>query len=83
MVSEEIPGKVFRNSNINPTKITAIAPVAPEIIPGLPPKTDVTNPITNAAYNPVNGENPAIIANAIASGTSANATVIPDNTSVL
>jgi hypothetical protein len=28
---------------------TAIAPVAPEIIPGRPPKIEVTNPTTNAA----------------------------------
>ena len=36
-----------------------------------------------AAYNPVKGENPGIKANAIASGTSANATVSPDKISIL
>ena len=65
------------------TMTTATAPVAPEIIPGLPPRTEVTSPITNAAYNPVKGDKPAIRANAMASGTKANATVNPDRTSVL
>lgn len=31
------------------TRTIAIAPVAPEIIPGLPPNTEVKRPITNAA----------------------------------
>src|SRR5690554_371814 len=62
---------------------TATAPVAPEIIPGRPPRIDVTSPMTNAAYNPVNGDNPAINAKATASGIRAIATVSPDNTSVL
>ena len=44
-----MPGKVFFNSNISPTKITATAPVAPEIIPGLPPKIEVTKANINAA----------------------------------
>lgn len=83
MVSGSMPGKVFLSSNINPTKITATAPVAPEIMPGLPPKMEVINANTKAAYNPVKGENPGIKANAIASGTSAKATVSPDKTSVL
>src|SRR5690606_447102 len=65
------------------TNTTATAPVAPEIIPGRPPRIEVTNPIINAAYNPVRGDNPAISAKATASGTSAIATVRPDNTSVL
>lgn len=60
------------------TMTTAIAPVAPEIIPGRPPKIDVTSPIVNAAYKPVNGERPAISANATASGISASATVRPE-----
>lgn len=60
-----------------------MAPVAPEIIPGLPPKIEVINPIENAAYNPVSGDRPAINANAIASGTKAKATVNPDRTSFL
>src|SRR6056297_1244368 len=64
------------------TITTATAPVAPEIIPGLPPKIEVTNPITNAAYNPVRGDKPAIKAKAMASGTKASATVRPDKTSV-
>ena len=68
---------------INPINITATAPVAPEIIPGLPPKTEVTNPIINAAYNPVSGDKPAIMAKATASGTRAKATVSPERTSSL
>ncbi len=68
---------------MRPTKITAMAPVAPEIIAGRPPRIEVTKPITNAAYRPVSGEKPAIIAKAIASGTNAKATVSPDKISVL
>ena len=60
-----------------------MAPVAPEIIPGLPPNMEVINPIVNAAYNPVNGDNPAINEKATASGTSASATVSPDKISFL
>ena len=63
MVSGSIPGKVRFNSKINPTKITATAPVAPEIIPGRPPNIEVINANTNAAYKPVKGENPGINAN--------------------
>jgi hypothetical protein len=44
---------------------------------------DVTSPITNAAYSPISGDNPAIKEKATASGMSANATVKPDNISVL
>ena len=63
------------------TITTAIAPVAPEIIPGRPPKIAVINPTIKAAYKPTNGSTPATKAKATASGTSANATVRPDNTS--
>jgi hypothetical protein len=61
---------------------TAIAPVAPDIIPGLPPKIAVSKPTINAACNQTIGLTPATNENAIASGTSAKATVNPDNTSV-
>jgi len=61
----------------------AIAPVAPEIIPGRPPKTEVISPMLNAAYKPVNGFKPATKANATASGTRAKATVSPDKISVV
>ena len=61
---------------------TAKAPVAPEIIPGRPPKTDVINPIIKAAYKPTKGGTPATKAKATASGTSARATVTPDNRSL-
>ena len=63
------------------TITTAIAPVAPEIMPGRPPKTAVIKPTINAAYKPTSGSTPATKANAIASGTSARATVKPDKTS--
>ena len=60
---------------------TAMAPVAPLIIPGRPPKTLATRPTTNAAYRPVRGLRPAMSANATASGMRAMATVSPLNTS--
>ena len=66
---------------IKPTITTAKAPVAPEIIPGLPPIAAVTRPTMNAAHNPTWGDTPAIKAKATASGTNANATVKPDKTS--
>ncbi len=65
------------------TITTANAPVAPEIIPGLPPKTAVIKPTINAAYSPVNGLSPAISAKATASGIRARATVNPLSTSSL
>ena len=70
-------------SDTNDTITTANAPVAPEIIPGLPPKIAVTNPTIKAAYNPESGVTPATNAKAIASGTSAIATVNPDRISIL
>ena len=67
----------------NETITTAKAPVAPDIIPGLPPNTAVINPTIKAAYNPDNGATPATNAKAIASGTNAKATVNPDKISTL
>ena len=67
----------------SPTTTTAIAPVAPEIIPGRPPNKAVISPIKNAEYKPMIGDTPATKAKAIASGTSAKATVIPERTSSL
>ena len=63
------------------TITTANAPVAPEIIPGLPPKIAVIKPTIKAAYKPTKGSTPATKAKATASGTSAKATVIPERTS--
>ena len=63
------------------TITTAIAPVAPEIIPGLPPRIAVIKPMIKAVYKPTNGLTPAINEKATASGTKAKATVKPDNTS--
>lgn len=57
------------------TIMTASAPVAPEIIPGLPPNNAVIKPTINAAYNPTKGCTPATKAKAIASGIRAKATV--------
>ncbi len=65
----------------NATITTANAPVAPEIIPGRPPIAAVISPTRNAAYKPTKGSTPATKAKATASGTSAKATVSPDNTS--
>ncbi len=79
----EIEGLICFRLVTNPKNTTAMAPVAPEIIPGLPPKMAVTIPIIKAAYKPVSGDNPAISAKATASGTRAIATVSPDKTSVL
>ena len=62
---------------------TASAPVAPDIMPGLPPSMAVTNPTIKAAYKPDNGVTPATNAKAIASGTKAKATVKPDKISIL
>ena len=67
----------------NETITTAKAPVAPETIPGRPPNTEVMKQTRIAAYKPVSGETWAIRANAIASGTIANATVKPLNKLVL
>ena len=63
------------------TITTAKAPVAPDIIPGRPPKIAVIKPIINAPYKPTIGEIPATKAKATASGTRARATVIPDKRS--
>ena len=64
-------------------KTTATEPVAPEIIPGLPPINDVITPMINAAYSPTTGLTPAINENAMASGTSATETNAPESTSFL
>lgn len=65
------------------TIISAIEPVAAEIMPGLPPAIDITTAIENEAYRPTIGSTPAMIEKAIASGISASATVIPASTSPL
>ena len=67
----------------NATITTAIAPVAPDIIPLLPPNIEVIIPTKNAAYNPTRGSTPATKEKAIASGTRAKATVKPDKKSNL
>ena len=46
------------------TMTTASAPVAPKIMPGLPPNKAVTNPAMRAAYSPTSGATPATEANA-------------------
>jgi hypothetical protein len=60
-----------------------VAPAPPEIIPGLPPKIAVTNPIIKAAYNPTSGGNPASIAKDKDSGIMVIATVRPAKISIL
>lgn len=66
-----------------PPATTAMAPVAPEIMPGRPPKAAVINPINTAAQRPTKGSTPAIKENAMASGTRARATVNPESVSSL
>ena len=61
----------------------AIAPVAAEIDPGLPPKKAVRTAIIKEVYSPTLGSTPAIIEKAIASGISANPTTAPANKSCL
>ena len=61
----------------------ARAHVAPEIIPGLPPNIAVISHIINAAWSPTIGSTHATNEKAIASGTSASATVSHDKISVL
>ena len=65
------------------TMTTAMAPVAPDIIPGRPPAMEVTIPIIKAPYNPTKGSTPATKAKATASGTKARATVSPERISSL
>ena len=72
-----------QKSLTNDTITIARAPVAPEIIPGLPQKIAVISPTINAACKPIIGLISATKENAIASGTSARATVNPESTSVL
>ncbi len=62
------------------TITTASAPVAPEIMPGRPPKAAVMRPTMKAAYSPTSGCTCATKAKAMASGTSASATVRPLST---
>ena len=60
-----------------------LAILDPLLTINLPPKIAVTNPTIKAAYNPESGVTPATNAKAIASGTSAIATVKPDKISIL
>ena len=50
----------------------------PEIMPGRSPISEVTNPITKAAYRPTKGVRPAMREKATASGTRARAIVRPE-----
>lgn len=65
-----------------PAKITAVAPVAPDIKPGLPPKIAVDKAMITAAHSPTCGAAPMSKANEIASGTKAIEIVRPDRISV-
>ncbi|MNP61810.1 hypothetical protein D3C76_1570330 [compost metagenome] len=58
-----------------------MAPVAAEIMPGLPPAIEITIAIVIEAYNPTIGSTPAMMENAMASGINASATVMPASTS--
>ena len=65
------------------TKITATAPAAPEISPGLPPKIADITPTTNAPNNATIGLICATKAKATTSGIIAKETVIPAKVSSL
>ena len=65
------------------TTMTAMAPVAPEIIPGSPPMSAAISPMKNAEEIPTTGETPARKANATASVTSAIATISPDRGTIV
>mmetsp|Transcript_16448 Transcript_16448/g.41746 ORF Transcript_16448/g.41746 Transcript_16448/m.41746 type:complete len:203 (+) Transcript_16448:1050-1658(+) len=60
---------------------TAVAPAAPEIMPGLPPSSAVTAHMRIAPCRPTSGCTPATKVKASASGTRASATVTPASTS--
>jgi len=57
--------------------------IAPEIMPGRPPNSEMVRLTMKAAYSPTSGCTCATSAKAMASGTSASATVSPLNISVL
>ena len=80
-ISMPMPSPTLFPCWIKCTITTAMAPVAPEIIPGRPPKSEVISPIMKAPYRPTSGGMPATKAKATASGTSAKATVKPDRMS--
>jgi len=65
------------------TITTASAPVAPEIMPGRPPKTAVMMPTMKAAERPTRGSTCATNEKATAHGNSARATVRPESNSTL
>ena len=60
---------------------TAIAPAAPEIMAGLPPKSPVKVPTQKTLAMPACGGKPAMKAKAIDSGTSMRAKVMPERIS--
>ena len=61
---------------------SAMAPVAAEIMAGLPPRNEIETAIVNDAKSPTLGSTPAMIENEMASGISARATTRPARTSV-
>lgn len=61
---------------------SATAPVAAEIIAGLPPTKEMTTAMVNEANRPTAGSTPAMIENEIASGISARPTTRPARASV-
>ncbi|MNI45218.1 hypothetical protein D3C73_996370 [compost metagenome] len=60
-----------------------MAPVAADIMAGLPPTKDIITAIQKEAYKPTIGSTPAIMEKAIASGINAKATVTPERMSIL
>jgi hypothetical protein len=61
----------------------AMAPVAADIIPWRPPNIEMIIAMQNDAYSPTIGSTPQMMANDIASGISASATVMPASMSPL
>jgi hypothetical protein len=66
-----------------PAMDVATAAVEPDIIVGIPPKSDVMSDMTIVFLMPTLGESPMINANAIDSGISNNAMVRPDKNSLI
>mmetsp|Transcript_1199 Transcript_1199/g.4069 ORF Transcript_1199/g.4069 Transcript_1199/m.4069 type:complete len:224 (+) Transcript_1199:1303-1974(+) len=70
-------------SSVTSLSTTAMAPAAPEIMPGFPPMAPVMSPRKKVAYSPTMGSTPATKLNATDSGTCMTATVSPERISFL
>mmetsp|Transcript_7372 Transcript_7372/g.18015 ORF Transcript_7372/g.18015 Transcript_7372/m.18015 type:complete len:213 (+) Transcript_7372:2341-2979(+) len=75
-----VPSLHERDTNVPAT--AAIAPVAPLIMPGLPPKTVAKRPTIHAAWRPTDGSTLAMKAKATDSGICAKHMIRPESISV-